>query len=289
MIVDTYAQVKKIKPKGIRSVVRDAALFGLSLQTNFPSYNKYVAKNRIQFLYIHHVFKDEEDKFDRIIQELLKGHTFIPHSEAVQRILSGDIDKPYISISSDDGFKNNLQAAEILDRYGIKCCFFINPDTIGLKDYDRIKSFCSKRLNFPPVSFLDWNDIDHLMKKGHEIGSHGMGHLNLANTDLALVESNVNESFEIIKSKCGSVKHFAYPYGRFFHFNSACYDLVFDAGFVSCASAERGCHISNGPIEKRDLMIRRDQIICDWNLEHIKYFLMKNSQNASVKNNIKNL
>ena len=55
---------------------------------------------RVQFLYIHHIFKDEENSFDELF---LNYHTFISHSEAVNRVINGHIDKPYISISSDDG------------------------------------------------------------------------------------------------------------------------------------------------------------------------------------------
>ena len=74
---------------------------------------------------------------------------------------------------------------------------------------------------------------------------HTFGHINIAETNMNEVEDNINQSFELINKRCGEVSHFAYPYGRFFHFNRKAYDLVFKAGFISCASAERGCHISS--------------------------------------------
>ena len=70
-------------------------------------------------------------------------------------MLSGNIDKPYISISLDDGFKNNLSAVKIMNKYGIKGCFFVNPDTIGLKDFSEVKSFCNNRLHCPPTEFMN--------------------------------------------------------------------------------------------------------------------------------------
>lgn len=280
-----YTEVKKVKPKNIRGYIRDAALTGLSLKTKMPSATEVFKKPRIQFLYIHHLFEDEVGKFDKLLKELSRYHTFITYSEAVEKILSNNIDRPYVSISSDDGFKNNLKAAEVLDRYNAKCCFFINPDTIGLKGFDEIKYFCKSQLNFPPVEFLDWKDVDHLLKNGHEIGSHTMGHINIAETGMSEVEDNLNKSYQMIQSKCGRADHFAFPYGRFFHFNKSSFDLVFKIGHKSCATAERGCHISDQKIKPSDLFIRRDHVVCDWELNHILYFILENAKSADHQNN----
>lgn len=283
----TFEQVKKDKPKNVKGYARDFALNGLSLKTKLPNANKVFEKPRIQFLYIHHVFDDEIQNFDKLLKALSKQHLFISYSEAVTKILSGKIDKPYISISSDDGFKNNLEAVKVMEKYGIKGCFFINPDTIGIKEISKIKIFCKDRLNFPPTEFMDWDDIDNLMKNGHEIGSHTMGHINIAETNIHEVEDNINQSYEVLHARCGVVSHFAYPYGRFFHFNQQAYDLVFKAGFSSCASAERGCHISfKKELKKNELFIRRDHVICDWNINHVLYFILNNAENASVSTNL---
>ena len=132
---------------------------------------------------------------------------------------------------------------------------------------------------------MDWSDIDTLLKNGHEIGSHSMGHINIAETDLSVVEENLNKSYKILTSKCGNVEHFAYPYGRFFHFNLPSFNLVFKAGFKSCASAERGCHISNKKIKSNELLIRRDNTVIDWGLDQIMYFILNSSKKADVQNN----
>ncbi len=263
-----FRDIKQFKPFSFRGMIRDFALTGLSVKAKLPRYKESFFKPRIQFLYIHHVFDDEISKFDNLLNELSKCHTFIPYSEAIRKITSNEIDKSYISISSDDGFKNNLKAAQVLEKYNAKACFFINPDSIGLTDFNKIKEFCSRNLNFPPTEFMNWSDVDKLLKLGHEIGSHTMGHINIATTDLNKVKDNISESFDVIQSRCGKVEHFAFPYGRFFHFNLPSYNYVFEAGFKSCATAERGCHISNEKINLDELLIRRDHVVCDWNLDH---------------------
>lgn len=280
-----YKDIIKEKPFSFRSMAREIALTGLVFGSKFQNVDKILKKPRVQFLYVHHVFDDERQNFELLIKELIKNYEFISYSDAVEKITSNSIDRPYISISSDDNFKNNLNAVEILNRYDIKACFFINPDTMGLKDAHTIRKFCKSRLNFPPTEFLDWNDVNSLMKNGHEIGSHTMGHINIADTEYTVVEENLNISREIIVAKCGKAEHFAYPYGRFFHFNLPSFQLVFDAGFKTCASAERGCHINDQPIPHENLFLRRDHILCNWDLDHIKYFLLNNSRNAAVENN----
>jgi peptidoglycan/xylan/chitin deacetylase (PgdA/CDA1 family) len=285
-LTTTYEEVKKNKPKHFRGLVRDLVLNGLSIKTKFPNAKKIFEKPRIQFLYIHHVFDDEIENFDRLLNILSRHHSFIGYSEAVNRILTGNIDKPYICISSDDGFKNNLATVKIMEKYGAKGCFFVNPDSIGLKDFSAIKSFCASRLNFPPTEFMDWDDLGSLIKSGHEIGSHTMGHINIAETDMSRVEDNIHQSYEILNERIGQTSHFAYPYGRFFHFNKQAFDLVFKAGFTSCASAERGCHISaKKKLNSNELLIRRDHVICDWNINHVLYFILNNSEKASLQTN----
>ncbi len=282
----TYNQIKQIKPLGIRGIARNLALDGLFLKTKAFSGNNLFSKHRIQFLYIHHVFQDELYGLEKLLNILSKQHTFISYSEAVERILNNNIDKAYIVISSDDGFKNNLDAAKIFDKYNIKACFFINPDTIGLTDYNKVKEFCFNRLNFPPTEFMTWRDVELLLKNGHEIGSHTMGHINVSTINIKEFEDNLCESYDIIKKRCGKLSHFAYPYGRLEQFSEEAFNLVFNLGFESCASAIRGCHIPYPNIKKDSLLIRRDHIICDWNINHILYFILNNSKKASFNTSL---
>lgn len=282
---DTYATIKHQHGFSIRNSIKIIALDTISLVENLKDDNAFL-KKRIQFLYIHHVFKDEEIKLKQLIEFLSKNHIFISHSEAVNRILDNKIDKPYICISSDDGFKNNLRAAEIFESFGIKACFFICPAIINETDYNKIKNFCAQRLHFPPVEFLNWKDVDHLLKKGHEIGSHTMTHINCADSLPNVVEEELNSSYRIIRERCGVVKHFAYPYGRFFHFNEAARNMMFKAGYQSCAAAERGCHVKQATLPvKENLLIRRDNVVLDWKLSHIKIFLKHNATKASLQQN----
>lgn len=285
--IETYADVKKAKPKNARAYLRDVALTLLSTYDNITGIEEILKKPRVQFLILHHIFKDEEAKFAILLEKLALIHTFISYSEAIQRVLSGNIDKPYITFSFDDGFKNHLKAAEILYNFGAKSCFFINPSVIGETDISKIYTHNTSQLHFPPVQQLTWKDTEIMQKMGHEFGSHTMYHKDVTTQSKAEFEDDLNETRRILLQNCGEAAHFAYPYGRYFHFNKIAFNTVFTCGFTSCASAERGCHISHfEPLQKDELLVRRDDIVLDWHINHIFYFLTQSARKATFHNNI---
>lgn len=139
----------------------------------------------------------------------------------------------------------------------------------------------------PPIEFLNWSEVNYIQQSGHEIGSHTMSHINLAQSAPELAAEEISKSYEIIKTRCGEIKHFAFPYGTFKDFNRSSKNDVFQTGYFSCASAVRGCHIGySSPIEANKLCIRRDHLILDWDIGHIIHFLIRNSLNASPTNNL---
>jgi peptidoglycan/xylan/chitin deacetylase (PgdA/CDA1 family) len=286
--IENYSELKGIKRPAPRELARKVILDTVSFTYNLTgAIEGAFKKPRVQFLYIHHIFKDEEVLLRKLIEKLQVHHTFITHTEAVNRILKGEVDKPYISVSSDDGLKNNLRAASILSEYNISACFFVCPSMIGETDYKKIKAFSENQLHLPAVEFMNWDDINKLLKQGHEIGGHTMSHVNIAKCANPQLTHEINNCYVEIEKRCGSVKHFAYPYGRYFHFTREAKNLVFASGFQSCASAERGCHIAPAgyTIESEDLFLRRDHVILTWPMKHILFFMARNVQNAAIQNN----
>src|SRR5689334_4392783 len=102
---DTYKDIKQLKPEGLRSKLRRCALDGLSFWDKLKGIELELNTPRVQFLYIHHVFKDEEAALDKLLKRLTLNHEFLSYSESVAKILEREIDRPYVCISSDDGFK----------------------------------------------------------------------------------------------------------------------------------------------------------------------------------------
>ncbi len=267
----------------IREIIKNVVIGLVMLYYKLMQYEKkYLTKPRVQFIYFHHVFPNEIPYLETFLKYILKYHTFISYSEAVQKIIDNEVDKPYVCLSSDDGFKNNLNAVKTFHKHNIKCCFFINPDSIGLTNPIKIRDYCNNKLMFPSNEFMNWKDIEFLISKGHEIGNHTISHINVGKTKYVDLKLNLKKSFSVIKKKYAELKHFAYPFGKLNDFNSEAFNLVFDLGHFSCASATRGCHMVDKKLEYNKLLIKRDLVIFNKNLNHIKYFLIKNSKNCRV-------
>jgi peptidoglycan/xylan/chitin deacetylase (PgdA/CDA1 family) len=268
-----------------RRVARHFTLSSLAGLYRLTGRLSSLRRNRVQFVYLHHLFPEEEASFRKILRALSRTHTFLSHSQAVDRLREGRIDKPYLSFSFDDGLKNCLRAAAILEEFGTSGCFFVCPSIVGETDYLRLREICARSFSMPPTDVLDWDDVESLVRAGHEIGGHTMTHPVLSQVSRERLLSEIGETRERLTRRLGGVKHFAWPKGRFFHFSPEAAKAVFDAGFQTCASAERGCHITQpGPL-RSGLCLRRDYISARWPWGHVAYFLATNGQTASPKNN----
>ncbi|MEA2711726.1 MAG: hypothetical protein QOF78_4327 [Phycisphaerales bacterium] len=287
MPTPSYADYVRRKPSGMRGIARGAALTALATAARLSGrMQQALARPRVQFLLLHHVFDDEVDGFRRLLRELSRDHALIGYGEAVRRITTGQIDRPYLSITFDDGFKDNLRAAQMLAEFGTTGCFFVCPGLVGLADADAVRGVLQSRFDFPIVTpFMDWDDIAQLRAAGHEIGAHTMTHPELAHVPADQMRQEIVHSREALVRRLGAVEHFAWPKGLWPFFSPLARDIVFDAGFASCASGLRGCHVAPHVGSPRDLCIRRDHVFANWPVDHVRYFMMENSRHATAASN----
>lgn len=279
-----YSTWSPKREMGVRGTVRHLALNLLST-ANAGRANTARSQSYVQFLYIHHVFADEEKALRQLLISLSEDYTLLSHSDAVNKVREGNIDKPYLSFSSDDGFLNNLKAADIFQEFNISACFFLNPNTIGLTDIEATTQFCRSRLNARPVEFLNWNQVERIQKQGHEIGSHSLAHLNLATLSATDVKEDLEQSKAALEQHCGTVEHFAFPYGRWSNFSKTAFQACLEVGHTSCATAERGCHVNNTPLDLTRNLLFRDQVILGWPERHIRYFIGRNLRRSPASTN----
>lgn len=282
--VTNYRDIRAINA---RYIVRRLTLLALAGHSQLTKrFESAQLKHRIQFLYFHHIFKDEEKRFRALLNVLSKHYHFIGYSEAVDKLRTGQIDAPYISISFDDGLKNCLKASRIMNEFGAKSCFFVCTSMIDQRDYNAITKFCSERLYRPPFDFLSWDNVEELLDTGHEIGSHTVSHANLADISVQQAQEEIGESYEVLVRRIGQVKHFSWPYGRFVHFSPQVKRMVFDTGYQSCASAVRGCHTTKSKQELSNLCIRRDVVVAAEPISHTLYFITRNAESSSPEDGL---
>lgn len=101
-----------------------------------------------------------------------------------------------ISITFDDGFKNNfLEALPILKKYNMKATFYVSSGFINMPD------------------FMTSADLLEIQNLGNEIGSHGDTHPNLVFSFGKKRKEEIFDSKKKLESFGVKIDTFAYPYG----------------------------------------------------------------------------
>ena len=270
-----FATIQQAQPPTLRHKLRDTLLSTAGQLANVPMVADIcLDMPRVQFLFIHHLLQDEVDSFRKLLRVLSLRHTFISYSEAVHRINTGNIDKPYICFSSDDGYKSNLRAAAVLAEFGISACFFLCPSIISESDTTKITRFCKERLRFGlTMKFMTWQEVATLQTMGHEIGSHTNTHIDVGQESPEKIAEEFGMSKYILTEECGTINHLALPFGRFDKVEKSWWATAQKAGYSSCASATNGCHKATD--KDTDVsFLRRNLVLPQWGVsQHLAYLL----------------
>ena len=255
--------------------------------------------SRVQFLLFHDVLPHQEQPFRELLKDLTEYHEFISYSEAVDRVVQGNIDRPYIAISFDDGRESCYRAARIMNEFSIGGCFFICPSIVGEPDPVKVREFAQKRVCESVPGFLSWRQVEEMKRDGHEFGGHSMTHADLGAASRQELDYEIGACHETIARALGEVHHFAWPFGRRKNLSVLAAQVVFQTGFRSCASAIRGCHqrieIANAlstlaPVEsafqRPGVMLRRENLEANWPRPHVQYLLARGARNTEPGNDI---
>ncbi len=106
----------------------------------------------------------------------------------------------YVLITFDDGYKDNLKAAEILKKYSFKGLFFIST------------AYTGKTMN--SIEMLNTDDIKRIISYGMAIGSHSHNHIKLAQLNNSEIKKEILTSLKNL-SQFGKIEDFAYPFGNY--------------------------------------------------------------------------
>jgi hypothetical protein len=258
----------------VRHVVLDGIVMKYEMTGEFESIKDQPV---VQFMLLHDVYPNEEKRFTELLEWLSERFKFVSYSEAVAAVNSGQIVEPMINFSFDDGMQNNYVAAKIMRDFEAKGCFFVCPNIVNESSAEEVAGFCRRQLHRDPCEFLSWEKLAEMKSWGHEIGSHTLNHTNLKSVSLSQAEDEIYRSRDLIVEALGKVQHFAWPYGRYFHLSDEIAKMVFDAGYASCASGERGSHVAHDGADGRRICIHRESMKLHWPLRHIKYFVAKSA------------
>ncbi len=111
--------------------------------------------------------------------------------------------RPILTISFDDAPTSSVRtAAPILDRHGVRACYYIASSLI---DTDTVMGRIAGR-----------DDIRAAYNAGHEIGSHTHSHIDCARTPASEVQNDINRNLSELNDilKGAPVESFAFPFGE---------------------------------------------------------------------------
>lgn len=170
-------------------------------------------------------------RFEELVNYILgKGYSIMSLKESLTAK-----DKNVIAFTFDDGYKNNMEAFDVLSRYNQTGTIYIATDYIGST------GVCEDTNLYPNRGFLDREDILKLHNKGHEIASHGTSHNNFGKMTLQESNREFLKSKEVLEHIIGTdVIGFAFPNGQRGAFNNRVIESANKIGFAYVATTVWG-------------------------------------------------
>lgn len=195
-------------------------------------------------------------KFEAFCRFFRRYFKVVPFSQQMAGIREGRPMGGTLSITFDDGYRDNFEvAAPILRKLGLPATFFVATGFIG----SRFVPFWDEGLAAQP-GWMSWDQLRTLVGQGFEIGCHTDTHIDMGSTDEGTVRSELELSKRKLRQELGvSTELFAYPFGGRQHINERSRELLREEGFRCCASCYGG---SNAPLAD-PFEIRRIGI-ADW-------------------------
>lgn len=158
------------------------------------------------------VISTSPEKFRSQMQYLSNSsHNVISLNEIATCILEKQPFPPRsLSITFDDGFKNNYEIAyPILKEYEFKATIFLVTGYCGKNN-----QWQGQPAEIPVLEIMDWGEVVEMSNNGIDFGAHTVNHPNLLKLTQEQAEDEIVDSKKEIEERLGKkIVCFAYPYG----------------------------------------------------------------------------
>ncbi len=236
--------VPKFLPQKIWGSLIDLYCFVFSI-------NQSLKIKGIRILYYHDIPSIYKNIFKAQMQFVKQNFHVISLLEAVEKLKNKEqLDKLYIVITFDDGYKSFLEISNYLLKLSLPASFFITVDFIGQPGY------------------MTWDDIISLKSKNFNIGSHTISHPELSKCSKEKIIVELSKSKQIITNKTGyELDSLALPYGGNINHDIIC--IAMNIGYKIILTTHRGLNLpSRISIINNDFFIlRRDSSKPNWNIK----------------------
>lgn len=155
-------------------------------------------------------------------------------SELLARLRSGEPVEGCLTITFDDGYRDNYRLARpILEFHDHPACFFLATGYVGST---RVPSWDEIRGERP--AWMSWEEVSDLIDRGFEIGAHTRNHVDLGQADCETAYREITASRRDIANRTGvDPAFFSFPFGRETNITDANRERVREADFICCLSA----------------------------------------------------
>jgi peptidoglycan/xylan/chitin deacetylase (PgdA/CDA1 family) len=196
-----------------------------------------VVFHRVNDLYPDDPLTLSSGDFERFSRFFSRFFEVIPLRELLRRLNHGGKLALALTITFDDGYRGNATiAAPVLERHGLRGCFFITTNYIAT--------------NFVPwwdeqqhikTEWMEWDHVRGLRDAGHEIGSHTETHVDLGVVSPEEARREIRGGEDRIAAELGrSSGFFAYPFGGRRNISAENQELVRQLNLSCCLSAYGG-------------------------------------------------
>jgi peptidoglycan/xylan/chitin deacetylase (PgdA/CDA1 family) len=150
------------------------------------------------------------------------GYRVVTLDEMTDAIKAGRTPRKTLAITFDDGYADNLVAAEILRKHGFPATIFCVAQRMGSAEGFLTPQQAREMEKTTPV----------------RVGSHTLTHLYLPGQPADLVMREATESKKVLETMLGrEIRHLAYPVGGF---DDAALAAVKSAGYTAAYTTNRG-------------------------------------------------
>ncbi len=175
-------------------------------------------------------------EFERYCAFFARYFDVVSAADLIDRIERADDLSGRLVITFDDGYADNVAAAEVMRRHELPGCFFIATDFIGTERdgwWDVEQGHRSH--------WMSWDDVRGLDARGFEIGAHTRQHVDLGTVSGAAARDEIVGSKQTAEAKLGhEVDLFCYPFGGKTNMTDENLEIIRAAGFRCCMSAYGG-------------------------------------------------
>ena len=175
------------------------------------------------------------DQFQRHIDYYQQYFELIDLAEVQRRVDSRASCAPAVSITFDDGYRDNSDfALPMLIERKIPCTYFVNTGHVQHQ-----KPFQHDQRIHSPLPVHSVKEIRELSDAGIEIGCHTCNHVDFSQThDAATIRSEIVTDKDQLEQLIGKrVRYFAFPFGMPPQLTKSAIAAVVEAGFDGFCSA----------------------------------------------------